>query len=303
MTHELVESFLEVVRLQSVSAAAQALYVSQSTVSHRLQVLESELGVKLFFRQRGFKQIALTESGKRFIPLASQWLELDGTIHQSLSNAPQGKLVLGSMDSLNQYLLNNIIKNIKLRMPKLNLEVVSFHSAEIYSRISSGYIDVAFAFQPVHYNIDATPVFREPMYMIAPKNSIYPKGAIHPLQLKKKDQVFFQWNPQYRDWNNEWWSVNEAPYVKVDSTAMLSTFMCDSARWAVCPATVAESLKSQGLIEIHPFEIKPPDRICYLLQKSNTAGFLTEAADTFIKHFYELLDEHPWKYTKESDII
>ena len=53
MTHELVESFLEVVRLQSVSAAAQALYVSQSTVSHRLQVLESELGVKLFFRQRG----------------------------------------------------------------------------------------------------------------------------------------------------------------------------------------------------------------------------------------------------------
>ena len=64
MTHELVESFLEVVRLQSVSAAAQALYVSQSTVSHRLQVLESELGVKLFFRQRGFKQIALTESGK-----------------------------------------------------------------------------------------------------------------------------------------------------------------------------------------------------------------------------------------------
>ena len=74
MTHELVESFLEVVRLQSVSAAAQALYVSQSTVSHRLQVLESELGVKLFFRQRGFKQIAANVSFP-LLPSGWSWTE------------------------------------------------------------------------------------------------------------------------------------------------------------------------------------------------------------------------------------
>lgn len=48
MTREMVNSFMTIVRLQSVSAAAEALYVSQSTISHRLQMLEAELNTKLF---------------------------------------------------------------------------------------------------------------------------------------------------------------------------------------------------------------------------------------------------------------
>lgn len=296
MTRETIESFLTVVRLQSVSKAAESLYVSQSTVSHRLQILEAELNTKLFHRQRGFKQITLTESGKNFIPLASQWLELDSTIHETLSSSSLGKVVVGSMDSLNQYLLNNIIHGIKKENPKLNLEFVSYHSQEIYSRLTSGHIDIGFAFYPVHYKIDALPIFSEPMYMIAPVGSIYPEGPIHPYQLKKSDQVFFQWNPQMRDWNNEWWNEHEAPYVKVDSTALLTTFLTEPFNWAVCPATVAESLKSQGLVEIHPFEVTPPNRVCYLLQKRQPNDFTSEAVQVFMDSFYRLWKDHPWKY-------
>ena len=60
LTREAIESFLATVRLQSVSEAANALFVSQSTISHRLQVLEAELNTKLFYRQRGFKHLTLT---------------------------------------------------------------------------------------------------------------------------------------------------------------------------------------------------------------------------------------------------
>lgn len=301
MTRENIESFLTVVRLQSVSKAAESLYVSQSTISHRLQILESELHTKLFHRQRGFKQITLTESGISFIPLATQWLELDDTIHETLSASTLGKVVIGSMDSLNQYLINDIIRQIKKENPKLNLEFVSYHSQEIYSRLTSGYIDVGFAFYPVHYEIDAVPVFSEPMYMIAPVGSCYPEGPIHPNQLKKSNQIFFQWNPQMRDWNNEWWSEQEAPYVKVDSTSLLTIFLSEPHNWAVCPATVAEVFRSRGLVEIHPFEVTPPHRVCYLLQKKQPDGRTTEAVRIFMDSFYRLWENHPWKYTDSEE--
>lgn len=295
MNRELVESFMTIVRLQSVSAAANYLYVSQSTISHRLQTLEAELKTKLFYRQRGFKQITLTQSGKNFIPLASQWLELDDNIHQTLSNSSLGTISVGSMDSLTQYLLGDILRKIKTDTPKLNLEFVSYHSQEIYSRLTSGQLDIAFAFYPVHYKIDATPVFREPMYMICPTDSIYPEGPVHPSQLKKCEQIFFQWNPQIRAWNDEWWTVNEPPYVKVDSTALLSTFLTEPFHWAICPATVANALHRKGTVEIHPFEVPAPDRICYLLCNNSIRGY-SEALEIFIDSFYKLQEKHPWKY-------
>ena len=40
MNKEMIESFLTIVRLQTISAAAEAMFISQSTLSHRLQMLE-----------------------------------------------------------------------------------------------------------------------------------------------------------------------------------------------------------------------------------------------------------------------
>jgi DNA-binding transcriptional LysR family regulator len=45
-----VEGFLEVARRGSVSRAAEALFITQPTLTARLHALENELGVKLFLR-------------------------------------------------------------------------------------------------------------------------------------------------------------------------------------------------------------------------------------------------------------
>lgn len=295
MTREMIESFLAIVNLQSVSEAAESQFVSQSTVSHRIQMLEAELNTKLFLRQRGFKRVTLTESGKNFIPLANQWLELDRTIHQSLAVSPTGRLTIGSMDSLNQCLLSHIIRQFKMEEPKLHLRFVSYHSQEIYSRLVSGQLDLGFAFYPIHYEIDAIPVFSEPLYMVCPVGSLYPEGPVHPLQLKKKNQILFRWNPRILSWNHEWWPESEPPYVWVDSTTLLTIFLTKPEHWAVCPASVAENLKAQGMVEIHPFNVRTPNRICYLLKKHHSGGS-PETVQKFIDYFYRQLPSHPWRY-------
>ena len=53
MTHTGIECFLAICRHKTGSAAAQALYITQPSLSARLKVLERELGLQLFYRRKG----------------------------------------------------------------------------------------------------------------------------------------------------------------------------------------------------------------------------------------------------------
>lgn len=65
MDKDLIETFLAIVDLKTVSGAADILYVSQSTVSHRLNSLEEYLGCALFERQlRNKKRTAYSSRRK-----------------------------------------------------------------------------------------------------------------------------------------------------------------------------------------------------------------------------------------------
>ena len=72
MDRETLVTFLTIVSTNSVSRAAEQLYVSQSIVSKRLQQLETELGVSLIVRKKGTRGIELTPAGLSFLPMAVQ---------------------------------------------------------------------------------------------------------------------------------------------------------------------------------------------------------------------------------------
>ena len=57
MTQQEIEVFLAVTKLGSVSAAAQALYITQPAVSRHIRALEENLGCTLLVRGRGKRQI------------------------------------------------------------------------------------------------------------------------------------------------------------------------------------------------------------------------------------------------------
>ena len=61
MDIRVMEYYLAVVREGNISAAAQALHISQPGLSRQMQDLEEELGVILF--ERGSRRIRLTEEG------------------------------------------------------------------------------------------------------------------------------------------------------------------------------------------------------------------------------------------------
>ena len=61
MELRLLRYFLTLAREENISRAAEALYITQPTLSRQLAELEEELGVRLF--ERGKRKIVLTEDG------------------------------------------------------------------------------------------------------------------------------------------------------------------------------------------------------------------------------------------------
>jgi len=69
-----LQAFEAVSRTGNLAAAASALRITPSAVSHRIHGLEAELGVRLL--RRASKGLALTEEGARFRPSVTQAFEL-----------------------------------------------------------------------------------------------------------------------------------------------------------------------------------------------------------------------------------
>lgn len=67
-----IEVFLAIARTRSISKAAKNLFISQSTVSYRLKLLEEELNCQLVERGRGQNQSTLTKEGENFLPIAER---------------------------------------------------------------------------------------------------------------------------------------------------------------------------------------------------------------------------------------
>ena len=63
MTYDQIETFLTVVSCGNITAAANELFVTQSTVSSRIQSLENELGTSLLIRAKGHHSVELTSYG------------------------------------------------------------------------------------------------------------------------------------------------------------------------------------------------------------------------------------------------
>ena len=79
-----IECFLAVSEHLNFSRASEALKITQPAVSHQIQTLEEELGVKLF--KRTSKSVSLTPEGIQFLPDAELILKTVISAKERLGN-------------------------------------------------------------------------------------------------------------------------------------------------------------------------------------------------------------------------
>ena len=123
--HKQLRAFVSVVKLGTLTRAAEALYLSQPSISLLLQALERELGMSLLERRR--RRINLTDAGEVLYelarPLVEGWDTLDRDFQTRVKGLQGGRLTIAAGSSTIQYLLPELVRRYRERFPAVQLQL------------------------------------------------------------------------------------------------------------------------------------------------------------------------------------
>jgi len=145
MAHSLrqFEVFLAVARAKSFRRAADALHLSQPSLSQHIAELERELGVKVFDRLR--RTVELTEAGRVLEDHVQRlFATLDGARKaiDDLSGLKRGSLVVGASTTPGIYVVPGMLAGFRARYPGIQLSLQIGNSAVIEQRVRTNEVDL-----------------------------------------------------------------------------------------------------------------------------------------------------------------
>lgn len=138
-----LETFLEIARCGSFTAAADRLNATTSTLSARIQELEQDLGVTLFDRSQ--RRIRLTTKGRELQIYAERAITACAEIRMRVGSgdALSGLVRLGVAELVAVTWLPAFVDLIHRSYPRLTLELQVSLTADLQHLMSNGEIDVA----------------------------------------------------------------------------------------------------------------------------------------------------------------
>ena len=146
---ELYKVFKEVAEAGNITAAAQALFLSQSAVSQSVKQLETDLQTRLFARNS--RGVTLTTEGRMLYEYVRSAISLLETGEAKLSQTHElqlGHLTIGASDTVASQFLLPYLDSFHRQYPAIRIQIVSGRSHKILSLLQSGKVDIAFASTP-----------------------------------------------------------------------------------------------------------------------------------------------------------
>ena len=134
----------------SISDAAQTLHTSQPGVSKQIRMLEDELGVDIFMRNRN-RVIEITPAGKAMLPVAQRMLDDAENLKrlgQEFRQDRSGSLTVLTTHTQARYTLPQVVKRFVARHPGIRLGLRQGTPNQIWQLVANGEADLAIASEP-----------------------------------------------------------------------------------------------------------------------------------------------------------
>lgn len=156
-----LRSFVAVADDLHFGRAARRLGLSQPPLSHHIQALEVELGVKLFDRTR--RSVALTAAGRMLYQEARGLLAHANRVRHVMDGVcggMTGELSIGCVPSALFGVLPSILRGFRDRHPDVGIVLHELHTAAILDQLLDGTLDVGLAWE----NRPAAPLLAQPVW-------------------------------------------------------------------------------------------------------------------------------------------
>lgn len=151
MELRILKYFLAVAREESISGAAQALHMTQPTLSRQLMDLEEELGKQLLIR--GSRRITLTEEGMLLRKRAAEILDLVEKAEAELTAPDEvvnGDIYIGGGETEAMRMIAEIATGLQRSCPDIRYHLYSGNADDVTERLDKGLLDFGVLIEPAN---------------------------------------------------------------------------------------------------------------------------------------------------------
>ena len=174
-----LEAFLEAASRGSFRRAAYALYLSQPSVSARIQTLEDEVGVALFHRTA--RGVRLTEMGLVFLPFAQRSMETlrrGWEVLESVRQTSAGILNMATARVVGTYVLPETLQKFQHLYPETNLHIKVGGSLDVLQMVVDEEVQLGLARFMQHPDVDALHLYDEEAVLVVHPDHSFAKTGV-----------------------------------------------------------------------------------------------------------------------------
>jgi DNA-binding transcriptional LysR family regulator len=167
-----LRAFVASADMGSFRAAAEALHISPSALSRRVEKLESSLGVRLF--ERTTRKMELTVVGRSFIQKARNVLaETDSALldTEDLAKRLTGVVTIACVPSAVSFFLPEAIAQYHRSYPRIRVRLIDEASSEVFLAVVRSEADFGLTYVGTQEpDIEFTPIMQDPFILACPRD-------------------------------------------------------------------------------------------------------------------------------------
>ena len=277
------------------TAAAKQMYISQSALSQQVKSIEEELGVPLFDRSRN--RLQFTEAGELLHQRAKRIVkEVDDakTAIDELEQLYRGTLRIGVVQTVNAYLMPQVVSSFSSRFPNVCLKVHELSAPRLEEKLHSHELDMGISFRPADYpELAFETMFEEELLFIA--NRAHPLADKSRIDVKTLDKQKMVLLPEgyctRRIWDQAAKQTGITPEVQIEMNTiggLLATLQDNNSAGTILPALTMQMKAAKPL---KPIKLKnpAPKRTVGILWRNG--GYRSKAALEFARLLGEYVED------------
>lgn len=287
MEIELLRTLVVLSQTKNFSKTAELQHIVQSTVTTRIQELEKAVGKPLFLRNK--QRVELSEAGSVFLPYAERMLHLyeEGKTKANSIVPFDGRLVVGSVDSIWRNILFPVLKEFLIQYPQISFKATTGHSSEINQLLVDGVVDLAIVYQPPRLSRFKVFVCYEDDFVLVvhPNHPLAKRPSIPVEELSRINLLYHNWSGPFGKWISEVLPANHLFQAQIDPAYIILSLVKQGLGPAILNrSSVINELNSKAVIEIPLTGSKLPPK-----WKTHLAVNANKIDELPVKYWLELM--------------
>lgn len=285
-------TFSKITHLKSFMKAAENLGYAQSTITTQIQLLEKELGIKLF--EKIGRNMELTSKGLIFLEYAEKIINLANEAKEAIDDrdTPKGTLKIGVVESLCTIKLPQLLKDFHIKYKEVEVIIKIGTCTDLQNMLKNNTADLIFTLGELIKDPDliSCMCYKEEMAILAsPLNKLKDKFKLTLRDIADESLIVTEKGCSYR-------SVFESMFQKeclqphlaleIGSIETIKSFVMNNLGITLLPIMTVEDELSKGnlvKLDLVDCDFNMMTQILYHRNK-----WLTPAMDAFIEELKSL---------------